>query len=524
MKNNTYQHKYYSINQLELPLNLAIKINKTDPVFTFNELVSNLDLSKYLNQERVYYSGRKGYDTVDLLKLVLFGYMIGKRSLRDLEDSCKNDIRFMWLGHEIKPSHQTFATFINNYLKNSIEQIFYDLNKVIINKENITLDTLFIDGTKLEANANKYSFVWKNASISFRRKMIPKINALVNDINYELFFFQNVSYQLSEEPNIDELEIISDDLQKEITKQNIVFVYGKGARKTKIQQYFEKLAYYIDKLKKYSDIKRICGKHRNSYSKTDTDATFMRNKIDYMGNDQLLPSYNMQVGVFNEYIMLADVYQFASDYSTYRPLMELFNKHYGYYLKKPVCDAGYGGYSNFIYSKEHGIELFQKYPMFNKDIKEKEETKQFKVENFNIKNGVIYCPNNKPLVFNYKVRVKNCDYDRKAEIYKVENCRRCPYKEQCKPINFQKKFNLNLDRSKLHAEARNNLCSPEGIELRKQRSIQAEGVFGVIKYDYNYRRIRRRGLKNVKLEWLLVSIGYNLIKFHNKKYRIKNIN
>ena len=76
----------------------------------------------------------------------------------------------------------------------------------------------------------------------------------------------------------------------------------------------------------------------------------------------------------------------------------------------------------------------------------------------------------------------------------------------------------------MHAEARKNLTSPEGIELRKQRSIQAEGVFGIIKYDYNYKRIRRRGLKNVKLEWLLVSIGYNLIKFHNKKYRIKNIN
>ena len=190
IKNDTYQHKYHSINQLELPLNLAIKINKTDPVFTFNELVNNLDLTKYLNRERVYYSGRKGYDTVDLLKLVLFGYMIGKRSLRDLEDSCKNDIRFMWLGHEVKPSHQTFATFINNYQTDSIEDIFYELNKIIIKEEQITFDTLFIDGTKLEANANKYSFVWKNAFISFCRKMVRKIKELVNEINNELFFFK----------------------------------------------------------------------------------------------------------------------------------------------------------------------------------------------------------------------------------------------------------------------------------------------------------------------------------------------
>ena len=173
---------------------MAIKINKTDPVFTFNELVNNLDLTKYLNRERVYYSGRKRYDTVDLLKLVLFGYMIGNRSLRDLEDSCKNDIKFMLLEHEVKPSHQTFATFINNYLTDSIEDIFYDLNKIIIKEEQITLNTLFIDGTKLEANANKYSFVWKNAFISFRRKMVPKIKELVNEINNELFFFQNVSY------------------------------------------------------------------------------------------------------------------------------------------------------------------------------------------------------------------------------------------------------------------------------------------------------------------------------------------
>ena len=162
--------------------------------------------------------------------------------------------------------------------------------------------------------------------------------------------------------------------------------------------------------------------------------------------------------------------------------------------------------------------------MYKYDVKEKQEQKNFKVENFKITDGTIYCPNNKPLIFNYKYRVKNCDYDRKAEVYKVENCRRCPFKEQCNPINFQKKFNLNLEKTKLHQEAVKNLTSKEGIELRKQRSIQAEGVFGIIKYDYNYRRIRRRGLKNVKLEWLLVSIGYNLMKYHNKKYRIKNIN
>lgn len=520
MKNNIITTSDYSINQLILPLDLSVKISKTDPVCTFNELVNNLNLNKYLNKKSIYYAGRKGYNTKVLLKLILFGYMIGRRTLRELEDSCKNDIRFMWLGNRVKPSHQTFGTFINDYLLDSIENIFYDLNKLIIKKENIKLDTLFIDGTKIEANANKNTFVWKKASLTFKKKMIPNIKKLIHDINYNLFFFQNVMYQTSDEPTIEELNIIRDDLLKEKQKQNVVFKTGKGVRKTKLQKYVEKISYYIDRLNCYQENTKICGKHRNSYSKTDHDATFMRIKIDYMGNDQLLPGYNMQVGVFNEYIMLADVYQFASDYSTYRLLMELFNSKYGYYLKRPVCDAGYGGYSNFIYNKEHGIELYQKYPMFKYDVKKKNEEKKFLVENFKCVNGTLFCPNNRKLVFSHKVQVRNCDYDRKSEIYKVSNCRRCPFQEKCKPNNFIKKFNLNSEKTVFHNEAIKNLTSPLGIELRKQRSIQAEGVFGVIKYDSDYNRIKRRGMKKVKMEWLLVSIGYNLLKFHRKKYRL----
>ena len=301
------------------------------------------------------------------------------------------------------------------------------------------------------------------------------------------------------------------------------FVCGKGHRKSAEQRNYEKLVEYRDKLSEYVQKLEICGEDRNSYSKTDHSATFMRMKRDYMGNDQLLPAYNVQIGVADEYIAVVDMNRYRSDMDCFEPLMEKFKSIYGFYPKYPTADAGYGSFNNYIYCKEHGMELFMKFPMYQKETKdEKYRNDPFRAVNFKIDDeGNLRCPNNKKMVFSFRRAVENNKYGRQEEIYQCEDCSNCPYAEQCKKTGKNRTIRLNEELTSIHREVLNNLESIHGALLRMNRSIQAEGAFGVIKHDRWYKRTVRRGQFKVNLEIFLVSIGFNLHKFYNKQNRLQ---
>ena len=268
----------------------------------------------------------------------------------------------------------------------------------------------------------------------------------------------------------------------------------------------------------------MCGEDRNSYSKTDTSATFMRVKKDYMGNDQLLPAYNLQCVVADEYIVLPQVFQYATDMDTFVPLMLEFKERYGYFPKYPVADAGYGSFNNYIFCEEHNIEKFMKFTMYDKETKDsKYHNNEFRAVNFKIKEGKIYCPNDKEFKFLYKKPVKNNKYGREEEIYECVDCSNCPFKDKCRKSSGNRKISLNHELTSYHQEVIDNLESIHGALLRMNRSIQAEGTFGIIKQDRSYKRIVRRGLNRVKLEIYLISIGHNLYKYYNKLNRTTNI-
>lgn len=267
----------------------------------------------------------------------------------------------------------------------------------------------------------------------------------------------------------------------------------------------------------------ICGSDRNSYSKTDHDATFMRIKTDYMGNDQLLPAYNVQVGVADEYIAVVDVNQYRADMDCFIPLLEQFHRIYGFYPKYPVADAGYGSYNNYIYCEQHGMEKYMKFPMFEKETKDKKYHEDpFRAVNFKIdEDGVLRCPNGNRFDFAYRKAVRGNQYGRQEEVYICEDCGGCPYAAQCKKTEKNRTIRLNSELTAMHAEVINNLNSIQGALLRMNRSIQAEGTFGIMKNDCCYRRIVRRGIKSVQMEVFLISIGHNLYKYHNKQMRLQ---
>jgi transposase len=515
---------YYTSKQGILPMFISDFLDICDPVLTFDEFMEGIDLAKYLKNIPVHKTGRNRYNPVDMLKTVLFGFMTkGYMSLRELEDNCKVNIRFMYLMNNERPSYRTFGYFINEVMADSIEEIFNDINKEIFRRDNVDLNHLYIDGSKFEANANKYSWVWKKATEKSRYRLFEKVTALFNEINEELIW-SGLDIETNVEYTPEQIYEIAKKYAKIQEIDTTAFVYGKGHRKTVQQKHYEKLLEYAAKLDEYVEKINICGDNRNSYSKTDHSATFMRIKKDYMGNDQLLPAYNVQFGVADEYIAVVDVNQYRSDMDCFIPLMERFYKTYGFYPEYPTADAGYGSYNNYIYCELHGMKKYMKFPMFKKETEDKKyHNDPFRAVNFKVNDkGDMICPNGKKFVFSYRKLVRGNEYGRQEEIYECEDCSNCPYASQCKKTDKNRTVRINQELTAFHKEVIDNLESIHGALLRMNRSIQAEGTFGIMKNDRNYKRIVRRGIKSVSLEVFLVSIGQNLYKYHNKKMRCRN--
>lgn len=514
---------YFRPKQGILPMFISDFLDICDPVLTFDEFMEGIDLARYLKNIPKHETGRIRYNPVNMLKTVLFGFMTqGYISLRELEDNCKVNIRFMYLMDNEKPTYRTFGYFINEVLSDSIEDIFYDINKEINKRDGMDLNHLYIDGSKFEANANKYSWVWKKATEKSRYRLFEKITTLFNEINEELIW-SGIHIETNAEYVPEQIYEIAEKYAKTWTIDTATFVYGKGHRKTPQQRKYERLLEYASKLDEYVEKISICGGNRNSYSKTDNSATFMRIKTDYMGNDQLLPAYNVQVGVADEYIAVVDVNQYRSDMDCFVPLMEKFHKAYGFYPEYPIADAGYGSYNNYIYCEQHGMKKYMKFTMFKKKTENKKyHNDPFRAVNFKVnETGDMICPNGKKFVFAYRQHVRGNEYGRQEEIYKCEDCSNCSYATQCKKTDKNRTIRINQELTAFHKEVIDNLESIHGALLRMNRSIQAEGTFGIMKKDRNYKRIVRRGIKSVKLEVFLVSIGQNLYKYHNKKMRLQ---
>mgnify|MGYP004728113817 FL=1 len=291
-KQNPQEH--YTAYQLKLPVEIEIIIEISDPVYSFSEVMDHIDLNKYLTIEERR-TGRPRYDQKTLLKIILFAFMEnGYASVREIEKYCKTDIRYMWLLQDNPPpSHMTIDNFMNKTMLENIDRIFADVNEYIFQKEQVDLNHVYIDGTKISANAGKYSWVWKKSCEKNRIKLFAKITELLENMNAGTALLC-VKFDIREEYAIEYLEEILKKYIKLVGFDPGKAVHGKGNHKTSEQRLIEKLSEYIERLNKYAERIKICGNDRNSYSKTDHDATFMRMKRDHMGNDQLLPGYNIQ--------------------------------------------------------------------------------------------------------------------------------------------------------------------------------------------------------------------------------------
>ncbi|WP_055665746.1 IS1182 family transposase [Desnuesiella massiliensis] len=517
-KNYTLNQRYF---QLKLPINIDCMIPENDSVRLLSQFVEEMDLEDlYSTYSRV----RENQATPrQMLKIVLYSYMNHSYSSRAMETACHRDINFMYLlENSPKPDHSTFARFRSLHFAPCAERILAEMTKFLLNIGEISGDAVFIDGTKIEACANKYTFVWKKAVTKNLEKLLIKLADLVAECE-ELYGIKLVYQNKVKMKHVKKLRKKLYTLKH---KEKIEFVHGCGKRKTSLQRSIEKLEEYLDKLKEYTQKIYICG-DRNSYSKTDHDATFMHMKDDHMRNSQLKPGYNVQHGVDSEYIVWLTVGDQPTDTNTIIPFLKSMEAFLTFRYKKVVADAGYESEENYVYLEENGQLAFIKPSNYeiSKTRKYKNDISRIENMEYNEAGDYYTCENNKKLTVSKTIKRKSkTGYQSEKTIYICEDCSNCSHKSRCikgnnckTPLEERLK---NLETSKLFNMLRKKdlerIVSKEGCELRMNRSIQAEGSFGEIKQDMGFRRFLCKGKQNVLSESILLAMAHNINKLHNK--------
>ena len=517
-KDYTINQKFY---QLKLPLNIDYMIPANDSVRLLSQFVEEMDLtdlySTYSKIKENQVSPRK------MLKIMTYGYMNKIYSSRDIEKACRRDINFMFLLEGASaPDHATFARFRSLHFAPCSERILAEITNSLYKIGEISGDAIFIDGTKIEAYANKYTFVWKKAVTKNMAKLLIKVADLVKECE-ELYDIKLIYKNAVQMKHVKKLRKKLYALKK---SEGIKFVHGCGKRKTPLQRSIEKLEEYLSKFKEYTQKVYTCG-DRNSYSKTDVDATFMRMKEDSMKNGQLKPAYNVQHGVDSEYITWLTVGPQPTDTTTLIPFLKNMEENLNFKYLKIVADAGYESEENYSFIEENNQIAFIKPSNYEISKTRKYKNDIGKIENmdYNEENDFYTCRNGKQLkVESIKLRKSKTGYESEKTIYACEDCSNCTYKSSCikgnncktpleertKKIETSKKFNRQR-RSDLE-----RIISEEGCLLRMNRSIQAEGSFAQIKHDMSFRRFMCRGKKSVLAESILLAMAHNINKLHNK--------
>jgi transposase len=496
--------------QLVLPIATEILIPANDSVRLLSQLLEELDYTKLYRA----YSHRGRNPAVspkNLFKVLVYGYMSDIITSRALERACRRDINFMWLLQGQKaPDHNTISRFRSGRVNEAVEDLFHQFVEKLHQFGEIAFENVFIDGTKIEACANKYSFVWKKTTSKNEARLQLKIHKLLNSWGYPHHDDTPVTVSRME-------DILSRLLDKK-EADGVEFVQGKGKHKTQLQRDVEILESYISLQKKYDSYNSLFD-GRNSFSKIDTDATFMHMKEDHMRNSQLKPGYNVQIGVEAEYIVGVDISSERSDKLTLIPFLEKIKKAYPIQFKNVIADAGYESEENYVYLKGNGYTPYikpQNYEQMKSNRKSKNIGKPEYME-YDPAIDIYKCKAGRLLKPVGKGKRKSASgYIADLTYYECETCENCMFKGKCTKSAGNKRMQISQIFNHLRAESTENITTALGILLRMNRSIQVEGAFGSIKEDHGFRRFLLRGKKNVRCEFLLMSLGHNINKLHNK--------
>lgn len=509
--------KDYNQSQLFLfPPTFGDLIPESHPVRVVNEVIEKIKLEPLLKAYKK--EGNPSYHPKMMLKIMIFAYMENTYSSRRIEKLVRENVNFMWLSGMKMVDHNTIARFRSQRLQEAFKDIFRQVVLLLADEGLITLKEMYTDGTKIESQSGRYTFVWAKSIKTNKAKMLQQLEELWT-------YAQNIAAQEDKDPEPREFKEISGEKIRETVESIDRKLSGsdasdkKGMRKAKAKLHYIKNN-FEQNLEKYELQEEILGS-RGSYSKTDPDATFMRMKDDHMGNGQLKPAYNPQISTENQFILHYSIHQQTTDTTTLPVHLENFKETFGKEvfdeIESITTDAGYGSEENYQYLEDHNIEAFVKYNTFDKeqDQNYQKKHKTFSKEHlhYNEREDFYVCPMGQRMEKIYENTKKTTTgFKQTLSHYQAKNCSGCPIRGLCHASKEDRiiERNHNLERHK--QKARELLKSEEGIKKRKQRCYDVEAVFAHLKHAHQFRRFSLKSIKKVEIEFGLHALAHNLRK------------
>ncbi|MDQ0896706.1 IS1182 family transposase [Paenibacillus sp. V4I7] len=501
----------YTMDQLCLPMDLEEDIPQNHLVRIVNAAVNQLD--DVIFDAAYPGGGRDSYHPKMLTKVIIYAYTQRIYSSRQIAKAVRENVMFMWIAGRQRPDFRTINRFRSERMKALLETVFTAVLQFLADEKYVQLEHYFVDGTKIEANANRYTFVWGKAVVKHKAKLQEKVQTLFATIEEaeKQEEQMHVGQDLSElggasEITSEKLEIAVKQLEERLQENPKDKSLKKAVRTLRKD--------LLPRLQKYETHEEILGS-RNSYSKTDKDATFMRMKEDHMRNGQLKPGYNVQIGTENQFILGYSVHQRPTDTRCLIPHLEKVKSQLGKLPSTIIADAGYGGEENYDYLEQNEVEAIVKYSTYYREKNKAWQKDISKIDNwtYDEEQDTWTCAAGQPLIFRRASKEKTeSGYEIEYRHYRSASCEGCPLKPQCTKAQGNREVKVSMNYLRLKNQARNKLRSEEGYALAVRRMIEPEPVFGDIKNNRGFKRFLLRGLPKVSLEVGWLSLAHNLLK------------
>ncbi len=492
-----------SSQSVMFPENLGDRIPDNHPVRLVNKVVDELDLSSIFSNYKG--GGTSSFHPRMMVKVLFYSYLSNVYSCRKIEKALQENIYFMWLSGNSTPDFRTINDFRGKRLKTQIHGLFAEVVKLLQELNLVSLDMQYIDGTKIESAANRYTFVWRKSTEKHKAKLEEKIKTVLQEIDSHIK--TDAKENTSELPQNIDTALLKEKLSELNTKL-------KQSPKTIAKQLETLQNEHLPRLEKYEKQLEILG-DRNSYSKTDTDASFMRLKDDHMQNGQLKPAYNAQISSEEQFITHYSIHQTAGDTTTLESHLNGFEEAYNQQSKDVVTDAGYGSEENYEMLEAKGIDAYVKYNYFHKEQKRSIKNNPFLSQNlfYNKEKDFYVCPMGQHMQnIGESKRTSSNGYDAKVTRYQAKRCEGCPLRGLCHQAKGNRTIEVNYRLIELKEKAKELLNSELGLAHRSKRPIEVEAIFGQLKSNNKFTRFTLRGLKKVNLEFGLMAIAHNLRK------------
>jgi len=549
-------YKPYTMGQMILlPTNLEELIPENHMVRVVNKFIEQMDLSAL--EAKYKGGGTSSYHPKMMLKVYIYAYTQKIFSSRRIAKALRESIPFMWLSGNNYPDFRTINYFRGKILRGIIQEIFCAVLMLLVEGGYIKLEDYFIDGTKMEANANRYTYVWAKSTDHYQKQLTEKVAALLKEIE-ALNAAEDAQHGDKDLEEVGETaQVTPEKLAQQVAKLNKRLKAAEtesdpptekkppkdeppqnGGQKSLSEVIEQKLGEiqktltsepgnkmlakaahqlekeYLPRAQKYEEQRRkLAG--RNSYSKTDPDAIFMRMKDDHLGNGQLKAAYNIQIGSEKQFVVGFSIHQEAGDTTCLIPHLNQVKELLKRLPEKVSSDAGYGSEENYAYLEGQEVGNYLKYQSFDREQKKRYKPDPFKAENmvYDAENDEFTCPNGKPLKYLYTscTKTKN-GFPTERRVYECESCAACPLKEKCTKAAGNRQIRVGFRLWQYQKQARENLQSKEGRRLRSQRGVDVETVFGRIKECWGFRRFVLRGMQKVGVEWGLLCLAHNFAK------------